>query len=482
MQALYAKITSILQELQSALDISANNAHNQATMSQYNTVFNELKSLQAKLTQEVNNYDKALSSQRQNYDTKHTAYQKAKQEYQSKVQIYNNARNSVTTTLENATSICGNGNCSASQIPAFLQGAKTLVKDLKTLAALNPKFSELQYYEANYDGTHNVVSGQALLNGIAQAGGANNYFTNLANNIDPNVLQTSFGQLIALAAWFNAQAKAIEDLATQYGISSAQISTYMQGLLDNYQNTFGIIMVGKSYLDSAVPTATTALGDGPQFSLSNQLDFSYQNFAPQIQTAYHQLDAIPNISDTHTQIKPSLVPLAKSINQSSSKFFSSIGYNVDLLAGWQYFFSGHFGFSIHTSVGYGYINSPLFNSASLFGRLQDIKINLGSNLIYDFNTPTHYKPPVYYGMFVGVQGGSTNFVLNAKTKALWRASYDLELDIGFRFQFSSHILKYGINIPLIPHKINWQVDSGSFQLDESIKDIGFFITYEKLIF
>ncbi|WP_233704645.1 hypothetical protein [Helicobacter bizzozeronii] len=475
MQALQAKIAGILQELQVAIDNSANNGQNQAIMSQYRTLFDEFKTLQTQLTQEIDNYNQALNSQRQNYDTKYATYQKAEQKYQTEMHIYNNARNSVDTTLNQAGNLCV-FSCGPSQISAFWQGVKNLAQDLRVLASLNPKFSDTQYYNANSNGINNVVSGQALIKGITQHG-VNGYFTSLWQKIAPNISQASFSQTIALTTWFNAQAQAIKNLA-QYGVSSTQISAYMQDLVENYQTVGSVIYA--SAFGSAVPPATTALGNGPQFNLSDKFNFPYQNFAPKIQAAHQQLDSLPNISVVHSaQIKPNLAPLAKSINQSS-RLFSNIGYNVDLLAGYQYFFSQHFGFSTHISVGYGYIHSPLFGS--VFSHLQDVKVNLGGDLIYDFNAPTDYQSPIYYGMFMGMQGGSANFVLNANNQALWRASYDLGLDVGLRLQFSSNIIKWGVIVPLIPHKIGWQADLGSFQINENAQDIGFFITYEKLIF
>ncbi len=491
MRALQANIANILQHLQAAIDNSTNNGQNQAIMSQYRTIVNELQTLQTQITQEVNNYNQELNSQKQNYDTKHAAYQKAEQEYQGKVQAYNTARDSVTNIINNAPSMtCGfNAGCSSNQLTTFLNDTAALVHDLQILAPLNPKFSQnnpqQNYNNAYSSGYNQAVSVQTLENLAGYSvNSATNYFTNLLQQLGmyPN-LQTqtnlNLSNLISLAAWFNHQADIIE--ALKYS-NPTQFSNYMQGLLNNYQGVFQDLTINAPNLNDAVPPATQALGNGPQFSLSNQFNFPYQNFAPQIQATYHQLNAIPNIALPHTiQIKPSLAPLAKGINQSSS-LFSNISYNVDLLAGYQYFFSGHFGFSFHVSVGYGYIHSPIFNSLSFFKHLQDIKINLGANLIYDFNTPTDYKSPVYYGVFAGVQGGNTNFVLNTNNRALWRASYNLGLDLGLRFQFSSNIIKVGVDIPLVPYKVNWQTDLGSFQLNRSAKDIGFFITYEKLIF
>ncbi|WP_128568494.1 outer membrane beta-barrel protein [Helicobacter heilmannii] len=155
---------------------------------------------------------------------------------------------------------------------------------------------------------------------------------------------------------------------------------------------------------------------------------------------------------------------------------------MNFLVGYQHFFSQHLGFSLDAFLGYGYIRSPIYSRLSFFKNLQDIQIDVGGNLIYDFNVPKNYQSPLFYGMFAGVQGGSTNFVLGAGDKSLWRASYNLDVDLGFRFQFSTNIIKWGVDIPLIPHELNWQVDSTHLQLDQNAKDIGIFMTYEKLIF
>ncbi len=467
MPALQAKITETIQELQTIIDTSGLDSHNQAAMSAFSAVFTTLKSLQQELALEVKNYNEALTSQEQEYNTKKDAYEKDMDIYQQEVQRYTNARNSLANAINSLQQAIAKSGTNPLPTQTFSESVKTIYEDLGTLAPLDPKVGQAQYQKDIEEGFANVVQGKALEN----AGETD--FQDAIKKIDPGFPTIDFNQFIALMAWFRAQEHAVQGSNNPSGLEKI-----LSGL---YATDFQVLQATLGNATDTIPTAQQVINE-PEFKTPDTLRFNYKNFSTPIQDATHKIESIPNVSITEpVQIKPSLAPLAKSINRSMG-FFSNVGYHMNFLVGYQHFFSQHLGFSLDAFLGYGYIRSPIYSRLSFFKNLQDIQIDVGGNLIYDFNVPKNYQSPLFYGMFAGVQGGSTNFVLGAGDKSLWRASYNLDVDLGFRFQFSTNIIKWGVDIPLIPHELNWQVDSTHLQLDQNAKDIGIFMTYEKLIF
>ncbi|MFC3847517.1 outer membrane beta-barrel protein [Helicobacter baculiformis] len=458
MSALQEKIATAIQELGAIIDISAEKAQDQGVLSQYSALLNTLNGLQKDLIQEVDSYNQALNSQEQNYIAAHVAYEKAMGVYESNMQNYTKAYDSLTSALNSASS--------ASDI---LKSAPIITKDLSALMQADPAFTQTQYNADMQTGISHIISGQDL----SQKVGTQNpdtFFLQILKSIDPDFPYANLNQLVALAYWFEGQASVIKGLPDS--------SSFMSGLLNAYDGFFQVVGEVGGW-NSVIPSASSVFSK-PQFTTPDTLSFNYKDFSQQIQTAMQQASAIPHLSSVNDiHIQTSLAPLAKSIN--SAGFFQNIGYNVDFLVGYQHFFSRHFGLSVHASLGYGYTQSPSFNNTP-FKSLQDVQIGFGGNLLYDFNAPSNYEAPLYYGIFAGVEGGNVNYALNVGNQALWRASYNLDVDFGLRFQFSSNILKWGVEIPLIRHDVSWQADPLDFQLDQSSRDIEFFITYEKIIF
>ncbi len=251
-------------------------------------------------------------------------------------------------------------------------------------------------------------------------------------------------------------------------------STERTELINDYK-TFLSLLSQQTYknFQQLFPTTSQAMQPAPTFTTPNTLSFNYQNFA----------NAIKAVDTTRT----SLVPMMTSFNRFN-KPYANRSYNGSLLLGYQSFFSKHFGYSIQGSVGYGYIGSPLFKmqyfGVNALRNLQDVSVNLGADLYWDFNAPKN-NTAAFYGLFVGLSGGSMNYDLSAQSD-IWRASYDFDLDLGLRFQFGANIFKVGADIPLLKHNINWQIEMAghapiNFEMQQGVQSSGFFIQYDRII-
>ncbi|WP_163565599.1 hypothetical protein [Helicobacter suis] len=385
----------------------------------------EVLSTYSQLLSQIKNLDKQLISEIKSYDNQFN--------YNTNVNSYNSAKNSLAPNIN-----------SASSTNSVATSVQSIINDLKTITSLDQSLSS-QYNQYSNEGINDAravasVLTQALQGGQSQA---ENFLNGLLNAIDSNLPNTNFDQLIAVVNWFAQMAKEIQSQCPQYEVY----------LLAVYKNAFSDIAVtGTGF----IPSAIQVFGNPPKFN--------YQNFSPQIMSLQN--------------IHPSLESMIQSI-YSTQRFFENMRYNAGILLGWQHFFSKHFGYSIYSDLGYGYVNSPLLKNLSVFKALQNVSIDLGANLIFDFNTPKSNSTPVFYGMFAGVQGGSTNWVLTGPVES-WRASYNTSVDLGLRLQFNTNIIKWGVDIPVVPHEINWQSGFNHLELDNNAKDIGFFITYEKL--
>ncbi|WP_163555523.1 hypothetical protein [Helicobacter suis] len=292
------------------------------------------------------------------------------------------------------------------------------------------------------------------------------YNPNCTLNTNPDNRAELLTEFIETMEWFSYMA----GLATgQYGNS-----TEVGELVADYKGFLSLFNAQLSgHISDLFPPASKVLQPAPTMTTPNTLSFNYKNFA----------NAIAAVDSTKT----SLVPMMTTINRFT-KPYANRSYNGAILLGYQSFFSKHFGYSIQGSVGYGYISSPLFAQqyfgSNILRSLQGVSVNLGADLYWDFNAPKD-NSAAFYGLFVGLSGGSMNYDLSAQSD-IWRASYDFDLDLGLRFQFGANIFKVGADIPLLKHNINWEVGvTGhapiNVQMQQGIQDSGFFIQYDRII-
>ncbi|WP_163498978.1 outer membrane beta-barrel protein [Helicobacter suis] len=440
--ALEQEISNDIARLARNLNLYPKSKQNQEVLSTYNQLLSQIKNLDKQLISEVNSYNNQLKNSKETYDQDKADYQNTLNNYNTNIKNYTNDRNSLVPNIN-----------SASSASSVATSAQSIINDLKTITSLDKSLSS-QYNQYSNEGIDDAKAVADVLTQALQGGSqqAQNFLNGLLEAIDSNLPNTNFDQLIAVVNWFAQMAKEIQKQCPQYE----------SDLLAVYKTAFSDIGVtGTSF----IPTAKEVFGNPPAKPSPPNLKFNYQNFNQQI----------TSLQTVH----PSLESMIQSI-YSAQRFFQNMSYNAGILLGWQSFFSKHFGYSTYSDLGYSYVNSPLLkNDLSVFKSLQNVSIDLGANLIFDFNTPKNNSTPVFYGIFAGVQGGSTNWVLTGPVES-WRASYNVDIDFGLRLQFNTNIIKWGVDIPVVPHEINWQSGFNHLELDNSAKDIGFFITYEKL--
>ncbi|WP_285692835.1 hypothetical protein, partial [Helicobacter ailurogastricus] len=480
----YANILKALQEGSKNLIHEINEA-----IDAYNKALDEAKAA----------YKSALEKHQQTaqentqYQQKERAYDQQKQQYNKASGVVNDYNQTLDHLIQNIREYVPQYNDQGNQISkppswqAFLNNLKSISGNLDAINAMISANREIltmpwnpqEFSQYQQDGYHEAQGSACRVDQSAAqaAGGWWQYFINCIQNmvpkLDQGILPTNPYQLIEIQSWFYQKAVLISDLKKIGGYSENTIQNAEEGLINAYQSYLNALSTSSfptpGQAHNPYPTPTPPGKPPPPISPLPNPKFSYKfNFAKIASLNVPQFATRPNLSGM--------------VHAFSNTFYHDMDINGSLVASYQHFFSQHLGFSLDAFLGYGYIRSPVYSSLSFFKHLQDIQIDVGGNLIYDFNVPKNYQSPLFYGMFAGVQGGSTNFVLGAGDKSLWRASYNLDVDLGFRFQFSTNIIKWGVDIPLIPHELNWQVDSTHLQLDQNAKDIGIFMTYEKLIF
>ncbi|WP_158652418.1 hypothetical protein [Helicobacter felis] len=457
------------------------------------------KNLAHEVDDMINDYNKALANAKTVYKDalqKHQTTQQENIQYQKEEQKYNQEKQQYDTAsgvVNNYNQILGDlinnikkdalqfnnqGNpiTKAVSWSAFLNNLTSINNNFNTINAMISANKEIlknvpwdsqtfsQYQQRGYN-----VAGQCGA-GTQVSLSLQDFITCIENSM-PNlsgILPTTQYQLVEIQSWFYQEAIQISMLG---GGSNQNILDTKASLISAYEHYLNTLSANppippraqNPYADPKPPRPV------PPVSPLPNPNFNYRfNFAKIASLSAPQFATRPNFSN-----------MTRAFNNA---FYHNINITGSLMAGYQRFFSRHFGFSLNASLGYGYMHSPTYNNLSFFKRLQDVQMDLGGNLIYDFNMPKDDRSHLFYGVFAGLEGGFTEFILGAGNKNLWRTSYNLDVDLGLRFQFSTNIIKWGVDIPLMPHDINWQIGSTHLQLDESAKDMGIFITYEKLIF
>ncbi|WP_158653638.1 GumC domain-containing protein [Helicobacter felis] len=427
------------------------------------------------------------------YQQKERAYDQQKQQYNKASGVVNDYNQTLDNLIQNIREYVPQYNNQGNQISkppswqAFLNNLKSISGNLDAInamisankAILTMPWNPQEFSQYQQDGYHEAQGSACRVDQSAAqaAGGWGQYFINCIQNMVPKlnqgILPTNPYQLIEVQSWFYQKAVLISDLKKIGGYSENTIQNAEEGLINAYQSYLNALSTSSfptpGQAHNPYPTPTPPGKPPPPISPLPNPKFSYKfSFAKIASLNVPQFATRPNFSN-----------MTRAFNNA---FYHNINITGSLMAGYQRFFSRHFGFSLNASLGYGYMHSPTYNNLSFFKRLQDVQMDLGGNLIYDFNMPKDDRSHLFYGVFAGLEGGFTEFILGAGNKNLWRTSYNLDVDLGLRFQFSTNIIKWGVDIPLMPHDINWQIGSTHLQLDESAKDMGIFITYEKLIF
>ncbi len=483
---LEAQIQSTMADLKGYIDAHADSSQNQGVLSKYASMLSEIESLSKQISTEVNNYNNAISTQQQNYD-------KAKTEYQNKLSQYNTDK----TQYETANSALGNA---IGQAIKDVSDKTTGVQSSQALGEvttdINNIMSGLKNIERPDSWPFTGSYSQATYNSAVSAGknltGVTYTCSNgLCTSNDPSKIASDLSDKQYISIWpcfyepkCSLSTETREQMLTYFTETMSWFS-YMAGLvagnsaqrqelIDDYRTFIQLFdqQLSNNGSQMLIP-ASSAMQPAPTMTTPNTLSFNYKNFA----------DAIKAVDTTRTSLKPMMTTINR-----FTKPYANRSYNGSLLLGYQSFFSKHFGYSIQGSVGYGYIASPLFRQQN-FGmnvlrNLQDVSVNLGADLYWDFNAPKG-NTAVFYGLFVGLSGGSMNYDLSAQSD-IWRASYDFDLDLGLRFQFGANIVKVGADIPLIKHNINWQIGvTGhapiNFEMQQGVQASGFFIQYDRLI-
>ncbi len=166
-------------------------------------------------------------------------------------------------------------------------------------------------------------------------------------------------------------------------------------------------------------------------------------------------------------VKPGIGGVLEMFNNA---LYRNAGYNVSFLAGYQRFFSRHFGFSTHASVGYEYVHHNLLTSK----HLQGLPTTLGGHLIYDYIAPKSKKSKKkpYYGLYAGLLGSSHVYFLNSAVSH----RFNLSVDYGLRFQIHKDIIKLGVSMPLLKQITR----IGSLLIREDYRNFNLYVSFSRL--
>ncbi len=482
---LEAQIQTTITELTSYISAHANSSDNQSVLSKYNSMLSEIKSLQSQITTEVNDYNSAISTQTASYNKAKTEYENKLNQYNTEKDKYQSVVDNVANSLSNATS--NQENQKNQTIQDVTNSINSIIKGLQALETSSSwpysgVWTQSQYNNAiNYGQNITGVTASCMTDTTCKNSSktaaqiakdlSDQQFQQLSPclyhikncPLSTQTPQEKLTYLTETVEWFSWMAALVSNNSTE-----------RTELINDYK-TFLSLLSQQTYknFQQLFPTTSQAMQPAPTMTTPNTLSFNYKNFA----------NAIAAVDSTKT----SLVPMMTTINRFT-KPYANRSYNGAILLGYQSFFSKHFGYSIQGSVGYGYISSPLFAQqyfgSNILRSLQGVSVNLGADLYWDFNAPQS-NSAAFYGIFVGLSGGSMNYDLSAQSD-IWRASYDFDLDLGLRFQFGANIFKVGADIPLLKHNLNWEVGvTGhapiNFEMQQGIQDSGFFIQYDRII-
>ncbi|WP_163498734.1 hypothetical protein [Helicobacter suis] len=486
LSTLESQISATIADLTSYIDNHVNSSDNQAVLSKYNSMLSEIKSLQSQITAEVDSYNSAIKSQLQNYNNAKSEYQNKLSQYNSDKSGYESANSGLEGAIGKAIDDVSNKNTGVQSSQALGEVTSDINNIMKGLASLERPdsypwtgiWTQSSYQSAQTAGKDLTGVTYSCSNGTCTSNDPGKVATDLSSaqyktiwpcfynprcSLDTETRQEQLEKFTETMSWFSYMAGLVAGNDTQRQELINDYRTFIQ-LFDQQLSDNGAQML---------PTVSQAMQPAPTMTTPNTLSFNYKNFA----------NAIAAVDSTKT----SLVPMINSINRFTRPY-ANRSYNGSILLGYQSFFSKHFGYSIQGSVGYGYISSPLFAQqyfgSNILRSLQGVSVNLGADLYWDFNAPKD-NSAAFYGIFVGLSGGSMNYDLSAESD-IWRASYDFDLDLGLRFQFGANIFKVGADIPLLKHNINWEVGvTGhapiNFLMQQGIQDSGFFIQYDRII-
>ncbi|MFC3847547.1 hypothetical protein ACFOPX_03210 [Helicobacter baculiformis] len=496
-QELEAKIETEIQALQSMINATTEKdtsvvQANQEIIQKYQQALNTLKGLGNSLLNEVNDYNKNLSSDKMVYQKAEATYKNGMNAYNSNVSTYTNARDNVLGDFKEAA-----------KQNAGMAGVTKTYNDMYKLINADPHYKSgkqrIDYQIATNDGIDRVADAKALNQVIGEVKGINEeqnraqageYFSKIFDgllsdlHVGKKLENLTLLGLWGLETWFERQIKEIDKLGGP-GYFPLNVNYLKQGLSDVYSTLFNTtqqLFTGNAYAE-VIPTANSIFT--PPTAPDDKFSFSYQDYSDQIKNADPKManiqvtTGVPAQQSAPSAVHASLGSFVDTIN-GASKFYSNVGYNANVITGYQHFFSRRLGFSLQASAGYEWVQSPLFQKSPLFNRMQGARVALGGDLLYDFKAPAT-QSGLYCGLFAGLFGTNSHYFLTTKAlQTYWKYSFNVHWNAGLRFQLGSNIVKLGVSSPLIPRVINLQAGSTHFLVHETFHNFNLYASYAVL--
>ncbi|WP_158654460.1 hypothetical protein [Helicobacter salomonis] len=464
-----------------------NVANDQTIIQDYEKVLQSLQGYGVSIIGEVNNYDNTLAQAQIAFkDLKNAiasrnsasqkAYDAAYSAYEQKKQAFSAARDQITRFMGQCVGgSCGPSSVSpaegAAQVEQFsnsiLQGILGIAQnpDTDSIISIN------QYYNSYRTGVSGVCAPTSTTANIP----------NCFSSVDPVMSNFSIENLVRDYAWFFQEAK---EIGESLSLNAPQVDVAANGLVAVYNTLSNIMQTTLGNYSSIIPTpdqyfrppAVPVLKPMPS---PPTLGFKYNNLAPQITTAANTINTVGTIHAPGQIVVPDLSPFSNVINHFA-RAFQNVNWNANVGVGYQYFFSRHFGFDVQVSVGYNYLNSPLFRKSPIFKSMQGFNWAIGGNVIFDFIAPSS-QSGLFVGLFAGILGVGSHYFLDTKSSPLVRASdFNARLNVGIRFQFDRNIIKVGIEDPLYSHVIDMQAGDTHFIVDETPRNFDIYISFAHL--
>ncbi|MFC3847156.1 hypothetical protein ACFOPX_01220 [Helicobacter baculiformis] len=473
---LQARIEAEIQALGAMADVTGTTETakaNQEVIKQYSDTLKLLAGFEKDLMNEVQSYNQQLASSNKAYQQAQSVYQKEKQEYDKGVAKYMTVRNDLVNHLKG--------------IPArhaSVDSAVQIYRDLNALVNADPHYRggkpKVGYYMAMNEGASKVIKVGGLGGAVDKHSFGEAFSGLLAGlHVSKDLHDLDLLKLVACETWYVDQLREIQKL------KDANRVAYLKGQLSDAYNTDSNIIqqvhTGDDYR-RVIPTADSVF-KAPT-APDDKFSFHYQNYATSIKDAdtmatIKAVAGMPTQQSAPSAVHASLGSFVDTIN-GASKFYSNVGYNANVITGYQHFFSRRLGFSLQASAGYEWIQSPLFQKSPLFNRMQGARVALGGDLLYDFKAPAT-QSGLYCGLFAGLFGTNSHYFLTTKAlQTYWKYSFNVHWNAGLRFQLGSNIVKLGVSSPLIPRVINLQAGSTHFLVHETFHNFNFYASYTVL--
>ncbi|BCZ19716.1 hypothetical protein NHP190012_13580 [Helicobacter sp. NHP19-012] len=474
---LQERIEAEIQALQVVVNVAGMPADtikaNQEIIEQYSNTLTSLRGFEKKLASEVSDYNQQLALNNEQYKRAQSVYQQDKQAYDNNFANYTAKRNKLVDDLK-----------SAAARDASVDGVAQVHDDLNKLINADPHYREgtprTDYHIAMNEGGSRVIKVDGLGESVYNHGFERAFLGLLDKlHVSRDLHDLNLLGLVACETWFVSQLDEIGKLRDPSRIA------YLKGQLSEvYRTNFSVarqVFTGSAYT-TVIPTADSVF-KAPTVP-SGKFSFSYINYATGIKDAntvatIKAVTSVPTQHTTSSAVHANLGSFVDTIN-GASKFYSNVGYNTSLIAGYQHFFGRRLGFSMQASAGYEWMRSPLFQKNLVFKRMQGAQATLGGDFLYDFKAPAT-QSGLYCGLFLGLLGTNNHYFLTTRTlQTHWKYSFNLHWNAGLRFQVGNNILRLGVSSPLIHRTIDLQAGSTHFLVHETFHNFNLYASYAVL--